>query len=301
MKSINMSACTLSATILLAACNLPGSQTSTQTGLTQSWIDAPLNGSVLPLAPVVVVSHSSDLGGINQIELSVDGALINTIASPDASKTIVNVSQTWNPLGPGEYTLQVRAQNTAGSWGDYAMVVITILGGLTETPSPTATPTPALGTSLTPTYTSTPAPTITTSPTISPSATQPIVGGIRIARVSSNLLSIEGGSCGPQEVTILAEATHPEGIEVVVLFFKLTGKTDGQTTEWFSKAMSLQGGDQYAAVITVGELMSDLTDLGVVGGDQDAWLAYQAVVQTASGDTGTRTEVFSDITVTICP
>lgn len=287
--------------IWLAACSLPLSQTSNGP---QAWIDKPLNGSLLPLAPVEVLSHASDLGGVANIELSVNGSVVAVSPSPNPSETLVNVTQTWTPPQPGNYLLQVRAQNSGGVWGAYASATITITGGDAEEPArteiaPTLTPT------LTPeaSPTSTLSPTATSLPTSTPTstATQILAGTIQVSRVSTYELSIEGGACGTQEVTILVNATHPAGIQVVVLFFKLTGKNNGETTEWFSKAMSPQGGDQYAAVITVGELMSALTDLGVVGGAQDAWLAYQAVIQTPSGDTSTHTSVFSDITITICP
>ena len=36
------------------------------------------------------------------------------------------MTQQWTPAGPGNYTLMVRAQNTAGTWGDYAQVAITV-------------------------------------------------------------------------------------------------------------------------------------------------------------------------------
>lgn len=129
-------------------------------GQTQSWIDAPLNNSTLPLAAVKVISHSSDQAGIEQVELSVNGAVIRTDSNQDTSRTLVVMSQGWTPSAPGTYTLQVRAQNSAGHWSDYAVVNVTVQTQPTDTPTLIVSPT--LVVTLTPSITPTPAsPTFT--------------------------------------------------------------------------------------------------------------------------------------------
>ncbi len=129
-------------------------------GQTQSWIDAPLNNSTLPLAPVKVISHSSDPASITQVELSVNGAVIRTDSNQDTSQTLVTMSQDWTPSAPGTYTLQVRAQNTAGHWSDYAVVNVTVEGQPTDTQTPVVSPTRVV--TLTPSLTPTPvSPTFT--------------------------------------------------------------------------------------------------------------------------------------------
>lgn len=114
--------------IIGAACSPGGSQNVVKPG-PQSWIDAPLPGSNLPLAQFQVVSHSTDPAHIAQVELSVNGGVVRTDPNSDPSALLVTTKQQWMPPGPGNYTLAVRAQNTAGSWGDYAQAVVTIGGG----------------------------------------------------------------------------------------------------------------------------------------------------------------------------
>jgi hypothetical protein len=133
-----------------AACNAIGPQNSSQSK-PQSWIDAPLDGSALPLAPVEVVSHSSDSNGVAVVQLSVNGIVIQSDANLDQTKTLVTMSQAWMPQTTGNYTLLVRAQNSAGAWGDYAQAVVTVQGTVaTPTRTPTATSVPVVQPRLTP-------------------------------------------------------------------------------------------------------------------------------------------------------
>jgi outer membrane lipopolysaccharide assembly protein LptE/RlpB len=135
--------------VLLSGCDM----SQANSGQTQSWIDAPLNNSSLPLAPVKIISHSSDQAGITQVELSVNGSVIRTDSNQDMSQTLVVMSQDWVPSAPGTYTLQVRAQNTAGRWSDYAAINVTVQAQPTDTPTPVVSPTlvATLPPSLTPT------------------------------------------------------------------------------------------------------------------------------------------------------
>ena len=141
------------AAVLLAGCNV----NQVNSGQTKSWIDAPLNNSSLPLAPVNIISHSSDPASIAQVELSVNGVVIRTDANQDASQKLVLMSQPWTPSAPGTYTIQVRAQSSNGQWSDYAVINVTVEGMPTNTFTPVATFTPTLVS----TSTSTPTPTAT--------------------------------------------------------------------------------------------------------------------------------------------
>jgi hypothetical protein len=129
--------------IATAACNQFNSPQSIALGAgPQSWIDAPPDASALPLAPYKIISHSSDFGGIAQIEVSVNGAVLVTKAGTGAIGELVTANQIWTPPSPGNYTLQVRAQNSGGVWGGYAQAVV-IVGQTAPPPPPTFTPTPA--------------------------------------------------------------------------------------------------------------------------------------------------------------
>ncbi len=190
MKRLTLLMLTLSA-LLGAACDpIKSPSAPIKTG-PQSWIDAPLDGSAIPLAPVEVLSHSSDPLNVVQVELSVNGVVVRTDPNLDPSQRLVTMKQPWVPNAPGNYRLLVRAQNSASVWGDYAEASVSIQPtGKTATPTPTATSTAtptATSTSprlpiptstpttqlLIPTRTRTPSPTRTFTYTPSPT---PVVG-----------------------------------------------------------------------------------------------------------------------------
>jgi len=81
-----------------------------------SWIDKPHKGASLPLEPVEIISHSNDPNGVSQVEMNINGSIIATLP---VSGFLAQASFTWNPSEPGNYVLRVRAQNTAGAWGEY--------------------------------------------------------------------------------------------------------------------------------------------------------------------------------------
>ncbi len=110
-----------------AACNAANPSVALQSK-PQSWIDEPLDGSALPLAPVDVISHSSDSAHIVLIELAVNGVVMRSNPNTASAQTLVTMHQAWEPNAPGNYTLQVRAQNSSGAWGEYASAVVTIGG-----------------------------------------------------------------------------------------------------------------------------------------------------------------------------
>ena len=166
--------------VVFTACELinPNGPQVAQSG-PQAWIDAPLDGSSLPLAPYEVVMHGSDIAGITQFEFSVNGAVLTLIPSSDQSSGLAAVTQNWSPGGPGNYTLGVRAQNTAGTWSGVAQSVVTVGGDVPidssgEEPIPGESPTPTV----------TPTVTATLEPGITPSATTCVFDGAYVADVT---------------------------------------------------------------------------------------------------------------------
>ncbi len=139
----------------------------------QVWIDSPLNGSMLPLGAVEIVSHAASSSGIAQVELSVNGAVVRADANPKPGETLSLARQLWLPRAGGTYQVTVRAQSASGEWSGFAGVIITILAQSTVAPLPgeTATPTPTETATPTPTETTTPTPTETATPTPTPALT----------------------------------------------------------------------------------------------------------------------------------
>ncbi len=62
----------------MAACNGPVRATPAP-GPSQTWIDAPLNGSILPLSPYKVVFHGASFVGVTEFEVKINGAVIATV------------------------------------------------------------------------------------------------------------------------------------------------------------------------------------------------------------------------------
>ena len=170
-KSIRITWFILAGIILLvsAGCNLPDKMALKALG-PGLWIDAPRDGVVLPLAPYKVVIHGSDEAPIARYDLYINGELKASFGG--ASRGMPNLQYAeylWQPEAMGEYTIQVRAQNNAGSWGNQDQVTVRI-GDPTPAPSSVAKQmelqTSTLVVTATPEFTLTP--TLTLTPTIPP-------------------------------------------------------------------------------------------------------------------------------------
>ncbi len=120
----------------LTACNLNLGYQS----IPQAWIDAPLDGMVLPLAPYDIIAHASDPTGISQIEISINGSVIGTAPGSGA---LFNATQPWTPSEPGEYLIQARGINSGGVWSEYAEVRVFVQGDVPLTPEATEAGPPA--------------------------------------------------------------------------------------------------------------------------------------------------------------
>jgi len=109
----------------------------------KAWVDAPLDGAVLPLAPYRVVIHGTDPGGVSALELRVGDEVLSTLQNPEPDRLLVSMEHTWTPTGPGSYVIQARTKNIDGVWSAPSSATVKILHE-TITPTPTFTPLPTL-------------------------------------------------------------------------------------------------------------------------------------------------------------
>lgn len=267
-------------TLGIASCNgAPGNNGSSSAGgVPRAWFDAPLPGTIFwPPNPCQIVSHGASPSGISMFEFTVNG-VAESVPSPDAQSSLVTLNRECGVSAPGRYSLMVRAQDNNGNWSEYADTYF-IIGG--DTPATEALPTnPPLATIN---------PNTVTFPTISPTV---LAASITLEEFPYDVIYIGASSCGPQEITFTAHAVAPNGITVVVLFYRF--ETGNSSSGFESVAMSAVGGDTYQRTLNTTSLFG-----GAIPFDF-ATLQYQVVVQQPGGDTSLRTPVMADIAVQAC-
>ena len=270
MKNSRMRRGFLMIALWLSACAPAAGGPSAGVAAVRAWFDAPLPGTVFyPPNPCQIVAHGSSPSGIALFELTINGAAASTIPSPDTKSSLATLTRDCGLSQPGEYNLMLRAQDNAGNWSGYAETSLVIDAG--AIPNQPVQPPPQQ---------------VIASPTPTPVPAVP--GEVSVQSVSTWLLYAGDAGCGPQEVSIVAHATAPKGIKVVVLFYRFE---PGSPSGFADVAMSPLGGDLYQGV---------LNPTSVLGGPAGAILQYQVVVQQNDGDTSIRTPVLADIEVKPC-
>jgi hypothetical protein len=265
--------------LLASGCNLPFAPAgdSGSPDAVMAWFDAPLPNSIFyPPNPCQWVAHAASPAGIALFELTINDEPAVSIPSPEAQSSLVTLSQDCGLSEPGAYLLRLRARDNRGEWSAYAETSLVIAG---DEPPEAATETPT------------------------PEPAQE--AGIRFLSRSTDTVFYNGASCGPKQVTLVVEATHPEPIKVVVLFFRVKYKTSNEATEFSQAAMTPTGNDLYQVSIMPETIFNPGPPMGTPMGmvfipPADAWLQVQAVIQTDGGDTTTRTPLLSEITVKYC-
>lgn len=276
----------ITVSLLLASCNLPGSQSALQP---QAWFDMPLPETIFyPPNPCQVIAHGASPNGIATFEVYVNGAFAYSEPVSDSKQTLATLDAICPRLISGKNIIEVRAQDSSGAWSEFTQTTVILAEERlpNEAPTPLPTETPATVRTAIPTLTAIPTQTPTLTPSPAPSS------GVTVERVSTNLVYLGGSTCGANEVTILARASAPNGIKVVVLFYRF--QTASSSTEFQSVGMKSIGDDLYEATLNPTSLLG-----GSVPFDQ-AVLQYQIVIQQADGDTSIRTSLLADITVQAC-
>jgi len=259
--------------LLLAGCNRTQALAGTAAAGPVAWIDAPLNGVKLQLAPYPIVYHAADPDGVIGAEWSVNGVVLAHDTNADPSALLVTFEHQWLPQAPGEYTHRVRTQGTGGAWGAYAVAVVTIGDG---------TPTPTPGTI-----------TATITPTLTPTTTATPGAGFGPPSLSSTGFYYGQASCDPMQVTLRVSVADPRGVKVVVFFERLKDKASGETTGWSDgESMNPQGGGEFQFIL-------DGNDVGPSAGFSEAFVLYQFVAQLQDGSS-LRSPVYSDLTLGKC-
>lgn len=114
-------------------------------GPSQTWIDAPLPNSILPLLPYKLVFHGASFVGVTEFEIKVNGNIEAVVPSLSSSSggaqygTLFLGEYTWTPPSPGVYLILVRAKGN-GVFSLPDQVTVTVAGDFAS-----SSPTPTVG------------------------------------------------------------------------------------------------------------------------------------------------------------
>ena len=273
--------------IIRQVVNLPGFDAP------QAWIDAPLPEMHIPLAAYEFVAHGTDQGGISQLEWILDGASLGIVDAKNSADKLATFMYLWTPPGPGTYSLQVRAKNSANKWSELDEAVF-IVGDITptitlipsDTPTPVISDTPTLVISDTPTLTATKTPTETKTPTPIPSEITYIPG------LSTNQFYF--GSCQPNQVDVSAQLSNTVGVNHVELFVRLLDNNSSDSTAWDSYGVMSDAGNGLYRIA--------LKSSGITGANRfsSSVVVYQFIVVGAKGKVLSRSPSYNDLSLNTC-
>lgn len=319
MKKANLFFLATLLVMVVTACGPEGVQEVAQARGPRAWIDAPLDGSHLPLAAYEVVYHGTDPGGVTQLELSVNGAVVASSPSADAAETLVTVRYNWEPAAAGNYTLQARAQGRSGAWGEHATAVVVV--GEVETPTPTPTPSeeptlpptpetpvptpeepapvPPTDTPIPPTDTPVlPTPTpVTPTPTptpVTPTPTPPQGPTVTFMQATPDTIYSDGW-CGENKVSLRVLVEDPSSITGVTVHYRLKDKSSGEETSWDSRAMTRIAWEPETAANWIIQLDGQ-TDFAGTGWSREYTLQYYFVATNGQG-ISTQSDTFENVTL----
>ena len=131
--------------IVFAACERPIKTLvlpTSQPGPSQTWIDAPLPNSNLPLLPYKLVFHGASFVGVTEFEIKINGNTEATVPPLSTGSgggqygTMFLGEYLWNPPAPGTYLILVRAKGN-GIYSPSDQVQVTIAGAEFELTNPT--------------------------------------------------------------------------------------------------------------------------------------------------------------------
>lgn len=262
---------------LMVGCNLPQNLTAPQ-----AWIDAPLDGSTLPLAPYDIVFHAFAQGNPAAVELTINGQQVS-LDPISFDQPLVTVHYQWSPMQPGSYIITARAQDQKGVWSSAHTHTVSIgSASPTSTTTLTLTPTPSL--TLTPTPTSTATFTLTATPTAAElvfmNATQP--------------KKVHRGSCLPNQLTFEVTTKPTDGINGMLVFTRLQDTNSSNNSGWDTgMALNPQGNGVFRRSINTSLLNG-------VGQFKSAQLSYQFVAMAVDNTILGRSQVYSDVLITQC-
>ncbi len=243
----------------------------------EAGIDSPANGATLQMQPVQISYHASSTGGVSAVELSVNGEVVSSVASPDSDQQVVALKYTWAPSSPGSHTLRVRAQGSGGNWSDYSAITVTVEGQ--EQAPPAEQPEPEEE------------PEEEEEEEEGPPDTDEIA--IYDVKRDADIFYYGGGGCD-NDITISAKVANSEEVKALVLFVRFVDKESDGITKWDDgHSMVRKSGENYSITLVANKIPN-------YNMYEFAKMEYQIVVQDKAGNFNPRTKVFRDLDYQIC-
>ncbi|MCD6577450.1 MAG: hypothetical protein J7K66_05500 [Anaerolineaceae bacterium] len=256
-----------------------GESSQQQASPIEAGVDSPVNGLSLPMGPIEIAYHATCTEGVSAIELSINGEVVNSFASPNSDQKVIALKYSWQPSVSGSHTIRVRAQSSTGAWSDFSNVTVNIEDSQ-QAPKQQAT--------------SSNPETPEDSNTPSATATQE---GTTISNIKHSLDKFYFGSdaCGSREITISADITHPDEIKVAVLFIRFYDLAGGEVTDWDSgHAMTHTSGDHFSITLK----SNSIPNYNVYNSSA---VNYQIVAQGKDGTNRARSKVVKSLMLELCP
>ena len=247
----------------------------------EAGVDSPGNGATVPMGPVEVAYHATSTDGISSIELSINGEVVSSIATPESDQKVVALKYTWQPSVSGSHTIRVRALSNKGAWSDYSSATVNIESAQPDVPAPPPPP---------PSQPDQPEEPAEPEPTPTPKE-------MTIFNIEHNrdIFYYGGGTCGSREITISADITHPDDAFAAILFIRFWDKEGEGLTNWDSGRAMSRKSDEHFSVTLFSESIPNYAafDYSV--------MYYQIVVQDKPGNRLARTEVIKELRLERCP
>lgn len=243
-------------------------------------INAPAANTVLPDGPTEIAYYATSVDGVAMVELSVNGEILSAVPSPDPSQQVVALKYSWTPVVSGSHTIRVRAMDSQGNWSDFAAVTVNVEAAQqAQANNPPAQPEQ-------PKATDTPSATAT-----------PKEMTIYNVKHDKDIFYYGGGTCGPREITIEADITHPDDAYAAVIFFRFWDKEGEGLSSWSSgNAMARKSDEHFSITLASNEIQN-------YGVFDFAVMYYQIKVQSAPPNASilAGTEVIKKVELRRCP
>lgn len=255
--------------LAIASCS-PSPASPISPGEANTWIDAPLDNSRFPLAPVTFQAHASSPHGLMEIEYRIDGTLIASHALIADADELAYDEHSWEPESAGSYLLQVRAQGADETWSEAPAVRFDV-----GDPTPTVDIEPEA-----------------TEPVPEPSSTPETAVILQPPTFTPAVFHFQGRDCPQQSAVIQIRVNPPDAVYNMILFLRFSDAAAGYDSGWDAgHSMSPEGGGSYRYVITSEGLPDFSNDVNLI-------VHTQFVGTNAAGEQMVRSPVYTELRLT---